>query len=68
MNTSNPIIEELHAFREAYAQRFGNDLRAICEFARARQKESGHVVVNLVSRKPDIPSQQKLTNNPTAQP
>ena len=26
----DPIVEDLHKVREAYAERFGNDLRAIC--------------------------------------
>lgn len=68
MNTPNPIIEELHAFREAYARRFDNDLRAICAFARARQQESGHVVVNLVSKKPTSHPNKSLPHNPTVQP
>lgn len=38
MHTS-PIIEELHALRRRYAERFGDDLYAICEDARHKQAE-----------------------------
>jgi hypothetical protein len=33
----DPIVEEVHAIRDATASRFGNDLRAICDDARKRQ-------------------------------
>lgn len=41
----SPIIEELHELRRRHAERFGNDLHAICEDARRRQAEQGRLVV-----------------------
>jgi hypothetical protein len=41
----DPIIEDLHKVREAYAERFGNDLRAISADARRKQGSRGHRVV-----------------------
>ena len=46
----DPIIEELHKVREAYAGRFNNDLRAICADAQQKQGEEGHRVVTLAPR------------------
>ncbi len=46
MHTS-PIIEELHALRRRYAERFGDDLHAICEDARHKQAEQGRPVAPL---------------------
>jgi len=33
----DPIIKELRAVRDAYAARFGYDIKAICRDIRARQ-------------------------------
>jgi hypothetical protein len=43
--TSNPIIDEIHNTRREYAERFGNDLHAICEDARQKQGREGRLVV-----------------------
>ena len=53
----DPIIEEIHRAREAIAQRFDNDLHAICEEARRQQAASGHKTVSLPPRRiePDPP-------------
>lgn len=40
----DPIIEELHRYREAHARQYGNDLRRICEAL--REKEAQYPVVN----------------------
>lgn len=42
---TDPIIEELHELRRHHAERFGNDLHAICEDARRRQAEQGRPVI-----------------------
>ena len=42
--TKDPIIEELHRYREAHALKYGNDLRRICEAL--RKKEAQYPVVN----------------------
>ncbi len=36
--------------REEYAQKFGNDLRAICQDARNKQARSGHKVMQLTPK------------------
>lgn len=41
----SPIIAELHTLRRRNAERFRNDLHAICEDARRRQAEQGRPVV-----------------------
>jgi hypothetical protein len=46
----DPIIEELHKIREAYAERFGNDLHAIVADALQRQGSDGRPVVRLAPR------------------
>jgi len=48
--TRDPIIEELHKVREAIAERFGNDLGAICADAQQKQGKDGHPVVRLAPR------------------
>jgi len=42
----NPIIEEIHAFRAEYARQYNDDLKAICDAARQKQKQSGHEIVS----------------------
>lgn len=44
---SSLLVQEVHKIREEYAQRYGNDLKAICEAARVKQANSGHQVVHL---------------------
>jgi hypothetical protein len=41
MPLSDPIIDEIHAIRDALARASGNDLQKIAEAARSRQKASG---------------------------
>ena len=47
---SDPIIDELHAIREALSRASGDDIRKIAEAARARQAESGRKAVRLLPR------------------
>ena len=49
---SDPIVEEIHAIRDAIAKRFDNDLRAICDDARRRQASIKQRPVTLQSRAP----------------
>ncbi len=51
MPLSDPIIEEIHAIREAIAKTSNDDLRKIAEAARSRQAASGRKVVNLPPRR-----------------
>lgn len=47
----DPIIEEIHAIREALSKESGHDIRKIAEAAKARQTESGREAVRLPPRK-----------------
>ena len=47
MQSSDPIIDELHAIREAIAAAADNDIRKIAEKARSRENDDGVEVVTL---------------------
>ena len=47
MPLSAPIIDEIHAIRDAIAKASDNDLQKIAEAARSRQKASGRQGVKL---------------------
>lgn len=47
----DPIVEEIHAIREALSRASGDDIRKIAEAAKARQAESGRNTVRLPPRK-----------------
>ena len=47
----DPIVEEIHATREALARASGDDIRKIAEAARGRQAEAGRKAVRLPRRK-----------------
>ncbi|WP_462322290.1 hypothetical protein [Halochromatium sp.] len=44
--STNPILAELHAIRHEYAERFNQDLHAICVDARRKQGQQGRLVVS----------------------
>ena len=48
----DPIIEEIHAIREALSKASGDDIRKIAEAAKERQAQSGRQAVRFPSRKP----------------
>ena len=50
MATTDPIIEEIHAVREALAKESGYDAEKIAEAARKRQAQSGRTAVTLPPR------------------
>jgi hypothetical protein len=50
MPTTDPIIEEIRAIREALAKEAGFDAEKIAEAARMRQVESGRKAVTLPPR------------------
>ncbi|MEA2564664.1 MAG: hypothetical protein QOH06_6168 [Acidobacteriota bacterium] len=50
MPTADPILEEIHAVREALAKKAGYDAEKIAEAARKRQAESGRKAVTLPPR------------------
>jgi hypothetical protein len=49
---SDPIVDEIHAIREAIAKASNDDLRKIAEAARSRQAASGRKVVSLPCPQP----------------
>ncbi len=48
---NDPIIEEIHKYREEFSRKFNNDLKAMVEDLKKRQNTSGRKVVDL-SQKP----------------
>ena len=51
MSSSDPIVEEIHAIREAMAKVSNDDLRKMAEAARSRQAAGGRKVVSLPPRR-----------------
>ncbi len=51
--TKNPILDEIHKIRIDYAERFGNDLHAICQDALQKQGRDGRQVI-LTKPKPAL--------------
>lgn len=50
----DPIIEEIHAIREALSKASGDDIRKIAEAAKSRQAQSGRKAVRLPPRKAKV--------------
>jgi hypothetical protein len=48
---NDPIVDEIHAIREALSKASGDDIRKIAEAARARQAQSGKKVERLPPRR-----------------
>ena len=49
------VIEEVRAAREAYARRFGFDLRAVCRDLQERERTDNRKPVTLPPRRHDPP-------------
>ena len=64
-DTSDPIVAEIRAIREARAKRFGYDLDAMFEDLRAKEAASGHKFVRLPPRRPDGASESVRSKPPT---
>ena len=47
----DPIVAEIRAIRKAHAEKFNNDLHAICEDLRRQERESGRKYVTLPPRR-----------------
>ena len=47
----DPIVEEIRRYRQEYAAKFNDDLKAICRDLRERQKTSAHKVVSLTPKR-----------------
>jgi hypothetical protein len=54
MPRKDPIIEEIHAVRDALARAADYDLERMLESARERQAASGMKTVRLSPRKPEL--------------
>jgi hypothetical protein len=50
----DPIVEEIHAIREALSRASGDDIRRIAEAAKTRQAESGRKTVRLPPRQAKV--------------
>jgi hypothetical protein len=61
--TTDTIIDGIHKFREEYALRFDNDLKAICEDARNKQGHDGRQVIH---GQPKPAQKFKVINRKTA--
>ncbi len=56
----DPIVAEIHKWREEYAAKFNYDVEAICEDLRQRQEASGRKSVTLPPKKPVfVPVEEK---------
>ena len=53
MKSSDSIVDEVRAAREAIAKESGDNLEKIVEAARARQSKSGREIVRLPPKKTD---------------
>lgn len=52
---ANPILDELHRHREAYAEQFDFDLKAIVQDLKDRQNDGGQSVVDFARERPGDP-------------
>lgn len=52
----DPILAEIRRTREAYAEQFAGDIRAMLADLRRRQQESGRTVVNRPPKLKQSPS------------
>ena len=46
----DPIIDEIHKYREEHAAKFNYDIRKIIEYYKERQKQSNKKIVNFINR------------------
>ena len=50
----DPIIDEIHKYREEHAAKFNYDIRKIVEYYMNRQKQSNKKIVNFIKSKNKI--------------
>jgi hypothetical protein len=48
----DPVVAEIHAVRTELAERFGNDINALCDFLVEREQEHKERLVNYPPRAP----------------
>jgi hypothetical protein len=46
----DPIVDEIRAIRRKHTEKFGGDVRAICEDLRRREQESGREFVTFADQ------------------
>ena len=51
---SDPIVDEVRAYRLEHTRKFKGDIHRICEDLRAYQKACGHRVVRFEKNKPAV--------------
>lgn len=56
--TKDPIVAQVRKVREAYAEKFNHDIKAICDDLRNWQKETGHTY--------DLPPKRKKATKAVA--
>ena len=54
MSTEDPIIAEIRAIRNELSERFGDDIKALCEFLSSREREHPQRLVNYPPKPPEI--------------
>ena len=47
----DPIIDEIHKYREEHAAEFNYNIRKVVEYYMKRQKQSNKKIVNFIKRK-----------------
>jgi|GEM_PF-914014 len=50
----DPVIDEIHAYREQLAARFGYDIQALARYARELDAADKHRAVQLVPKRPEL--------------
>jgi hypothetical protein len=61
----DPLVDEVRAAREAYAERFGYDLHAICQDLREQAGKSGLKLVSLPPKR-YVPAEPIKMNEPVS--
>lgn len=51
---NDPIIDEIHKYREEHAAKFNYDIKKIVEHYKERQKKSGRKIVNFIKKSDQI--------------
>jgi hypothetical protein len=57
----DPVLAEIRAVREAYAERFNGDAKAMLDDIRKRQEQSGRKSVALPAKRFPVPQQPAVT-------
>ncbi len=63
----DPLVDEIHRFRQEHTQQFQGNLTAICEDLREIQRTCGHPVVSLFSKRLALPHHTQRKHEETEQ-